>query len=458
MTDAPGGREITMQETTTASATLAQQRMAPVLARTQQIRRLFEVEKAFIMAATALVPRCGEPELKYRLTEHAWESAQHARFLRDRGRELPGYDKHDLVRPEIWRIFDEAIRVGDRDGLTGLAAIYGVLKPALLDAYRHYLAVTEALGDWPTTKLIEEYIGDELRHAAEMDRFLAAGPAEPETQARAAHAAHIASALSALGGWLQQDAPTSLPTDFNWLCDAGPYQHSRDCNRGAYPTCGSGFGFNPDEDIIVPELFTDPTTDPRVIRLLIYVWLFNEMDAVDYLATVLVDTPGVPFDCHYDLTRHLWDEARHSQFGYRALPRLGIDLMEVEQQLALYSALVRMQPHERYALMTQQFEAGSFEIKALIMDRVRQLGDFEADTLLAFDRNDEQHHVRYGTRWLPTLMEAFGVTTPIKEWLPDVQQRFGPIVTAETERLGHTLPLGKRLTARRVLDMIAAQS
>jgi len=47
-----------------------------------------------------------------------------------------------------------------------------------------------------------------------------------------------------------------------------------------------------------------------------------ELDAVDYLATIFIDTPDAPFDLHHDMARHLWDESRHSQFGYRQLPKL----------------------------------------------------------------------------------------------------------------------------------------
>ena len=76
-------------------------------------------------------------------------------------------------------------------------------------------------------------------------------------------------------------------------------------------------------------------TDARVIRVMVYVWLMMEMDAIDYLATVFPDTAAAPFDLHYDLARHLWDESRHSQFGFRQLPRLGVDLMTVEHSLDL---------------------------------------------------------------------------------------------------------------------------
>jgi hypothetical protein len=44
-------------------------------------RLLFEVEREFVRTATTLIYRVGEPELKYLLCQHVWESAGHARFL-----------------------------------------------------------------------------------------------------------------------------------------------------------------------------------------------------------------------------------------------------------------------------------------------------------------------------------------------------------------------------------------
>src|SRR5688572_10259253 len=137
-------------------------------------RLLFEVEREFVRTATTLIYRVGEPELKYLLCQHVWESAGHARFLRERGRELNGFGNGDDVRDAIRRIFNEAVM--PFDGYVALAGFYRVLKPALLRAYRHYLRVTDHLADWPSKKLVEEFIADEERHAREIEPYLSAPP------------------------------------------------------------------------------------------------------------------------------------------------------------------------------------------------------------------------------------------------------------------------------------------
>lgn len=435
-----------MATTTTPNRPAASGRMAAVNEMTRLLRLLFEVEREFLRTVTTLVYRVGEPELKYLVCQHAWESAGHARFLRERGRELTSFGTTESVRDDVRRIFEEAVGRNDADPLVITAGFYQVLKPALLQAYRHYLRVTDHLADWPSKNLVEEFIADEERHLREVAPYLEGVEARDWKL-------HLTQALDDLGGWLGEETRLPLAAGYVWQHRQTPYTHPATCNRGKYPVCSSVFGLDPTEDPIVRPWLTDPKTDARVIRLMVYVWLMMEMDAIDYLATVFYETPTAPFDLHFDLARHLWDESRHSQFGFRQLPKLGVDLMTVEHSLDLYNILVQMPAHERYALMTMEFEAGSFPTKAAVMDRVRELNDFEADTLLAFDRNDEQNHVRYGHRWLPEIMALFGETRPAEEFVKATQEKFHKFAAIYGGKVPHSLPKEKRLTGEKILKL-----
>lgn len=423
-------------------------RMAAVhdMARLQRV--LFEVERDFIRTASTLIYRVGNPELKYLLCQHLWESAGHARFLRERGREMSGFGNGETTRASVREIYNEAVM--PTDALIALAGFYRVLKPALLAAYRHYLAATHHLADWPSRKLVEEFIVDEERQAREMAPYLQLAAAPTWT-------AHLATALAAHGGWLGEQPAQPLPANFIWESSQRSYQHPPTCNRSPYPTCSSAFSYDAAETPIVRPWLVDPQTDARVIRLMVYVWLMMELDAVDYLATIFYDTPAAPFDLHHDMARHLWDESRHSAFGYRQLPKLGVDLMTVEHSLDLYNILVQMSPHERYAMMTMEFEAGSFPTKATVMDRIRELNDFEADTLLAFDRNDEQNHVRYGHHWLPQIMALGGETRSVEEFVKATQAKFVELAKVFGNRTPHSLPPERRLTGNKILALVGVK-
>ncbi len=437
------------------AAPAAGSRLAAVQEMARLQRLLFETEREFVRTATTLIYRVGEPELKYLLCQHVWESAGHARFLRERGRELSGFGSGEEVRPALRRLFDEAVMPAD--GLVALAGFYRVLKPALLAAYRHYLRVTDHLADWPSKKLVEEFILDEERHAREIAPYLPASAPASHSDAFAPWTAHLATLLAELGGLLGEHPRVPLPAGFTLESATRRYTHPDTCQRGPYPTCSSVFSHDPTETPIVRPWLVDPKTDARVIRVMVYVWLMMEMDAVDYLATVFYDTPAAPFDLHHDLARHLWDESRHSQFGYRQLPKLGVDLLTVEHSLDLYHILVHLAPHERYAMMTMEFEAGSFPTKATVMDRVRELNDFEADTLLAFDRNDEQNHVRYGHRWLPEMMALFGETRPVEEFVRATQEKFRQFAGLHGGKTPHGCPPDRRLTGEKIVQLVGAR-
>jgi Protein of unknown function (DUF455) len=420
--------------------------MEPVIESGQALRLFFEVEREIVRTLSTFVPRVGELELKYKLAEHVWEAALHARFLRERGRELAGFGSDESVREDVRRIFEEALRAEDE--LVGLAAYSRVVGEGLRAAYIAYLEASEPLADWPTRNLIRGFVDDIDRQQLELEPYVAL--ADP------AWTAHVERAYRARGGWYGEVEKEPLPAGFVWVQDSLQYSHPTQPNRGPYPVCATAFGEDPDEFPIVRSWLQDPAVDARVIRQMIYVWLMGEADAVDYLSTIFYDTPAAPFDYHFDLARHTWDESRHSNFGYRQLPRLGVDLMAVEQQIVLYDVLVRMRPHERYGMVTWVFEAGSFDIKAEVMNRVGELGDFEADTLLAFDRSDEQNHVRFGHRWLPTLLELHDDDRDPKTFAAETAERFAELDAEARERIGHGLPRARRLTATKIRDAVAA--
>jgi len=112
-----------------------------------------------------------------------------------------------------------------------------------------------------------------------------------------------------------------------------------------------------------------------------------------------------------------------------------------------------MPPHERYAMMTMEFEAGSFPTKALVMDRVRELNDFEADTLLAFDRNDEQNHVRYGHRLAAGNHGAVRRHAADRGICEGHAARFAEVAKVHGNRTPHALPPERRLTGNKILKL-----
>lgn len=391
-------------------------RMAQVTDRAQRLRVLFEMEREFARTVSALIPRLGSLEIKFLVAQHAWEAMDHARYLRERGRELAGFGAGDAVRAGVSRLFTEALC--EADASVALAGFYRVLKPALLQAYLQYQRESDGLADWPTRKLIDEFMADEHRHATEMKPHLSGAGADAWCEHLWEGLLQTPELAAVAGGDDSPGAPLA------WRSAGAPYRHPGVPARMEVTQCNSVFGDDPEVHIVHDGTFRDPATEAGVIRLMIYVWLMNELTAVETLATVHFDTPELPLETHLDLARHVWDEARHTQFGYRQLRRLGVDLKRLNIHDLPYQTYQKITPAERYARLTCVAEAESFEIKGHIMDRVRELNDFEADTLLAFDRSDEQSHVRYGHRWVPTLMKREKIEMPMPDFVAHARARF----------------------------------
>ncbi|MCH2386820.1 MAG: ferritin-like domain-containing protein, partial [Opitutales bacterium] len=224
-------------------------RMAAVGSTVMVLRALFEVEREIVRCLTTFIYRVGDIELKYLLCQHVWESAGHARFIRERGNELGGFGKNEATREEIRRIFEESIRVDEE--IEGLAAFYRVIKGELLSSYRKYLNTMHLLADWPSRKLVEEFIQDEERHQAEIQPYT--GSVENTDWVQ-----RLQLALDFQGGWFGAMPKEELPNDFNWRWHDLPYRHPDTCNRGEFPTCSSVFGYDPGEFPICRDWLEDP--------------------------------------------------------------------------------------------------------------------------------------------------------------------------------------------------------
>ena len=51
----------------------------------------------------------------------------------------------------------------------------------------------------------------------------------------------------------------------------------------------------------------------------------REIDVPEMMATILTETPDKPWGYYRDMTRQLWDEARHAMMGEVGFVASGID-------------------------------------------------------------------------------------------------------------------------------------
>ncbi|MES2696996.1 MAG: DUF455 family protein [Verrucomicrobiota bacterium] len=133
----------------------------------------------------------------------------------------------------------------------------------------------------------------------------------------------------------------------------------------------------------------------------------QEVQASDSCASLLFDAPDMPWDFYFDLSRHMWDESRHSMFGEKKLIALGTSAAEAGLSDKAYAMRQTLAPHDRYAALITQ-EADAFPGKHRGLKDAVDHNDNVSAMAWSYDIADETQHVRFGNKWLPVMIEKIG--------------------------------------------------
>jgi hypothetical protein len=133
----------------------------------------------------------------------------------------------------------------------------------------------------------------------------------------------------------------------------------------------------------------------------------QEVQAADTCGSLLFEAPDMPWEFYFDISRQLWDEARHSAFGESKLLELGSSAAQVGLSNKAYAMRQTLLPADRYAALATQ-EADAFPGKhAGLKDSITH-GDRLSAMAWSYDIADETQHVRFGNKWIPVLLERLG--------------------------------------------------
>lgn len=146
----------------------------------------------------------------------------------------------------------------------------------------------------------------------------------------------------------------------------------------------------------------------------------QEIQAGDTCASLLFEAPDMPWEFYFDVSRHLWDEMRHCEFGERKLKQLGVDFRSVGLSNTAYVLRQTLSPVDRYAALATQ-EADAFPGKHQgLQDALAHRDDLSA-TAWSYDIADETQHVRYGQKWLPVLIAQSGEARDVEQLKADAE-------------------------------------
>ena len=347
-------------------------------------------------------------EDKVAVCRHVWDQACIVQRLRQRINQFPGVQADAPVSGELETLANTVLLApGFEDAVDG---IYQVLNTGLVHAYLDFIQQVNSIHDAPTHQIIQEIVtikdlhrrwrSDYRRrqpyggHAAYVDRI----------QARLAGVGHLTDPLPVTAD--RAAAPVGVNTAFRpltaWIDPAWLLEGEQDLLL-----------------ILSPD-FADSVEARRLFWPIGYM---RELGLALVQLRWLYDAPDMPWDFHYDESRHLWDESRHGDSGYARMQDFGMRIAEVGfthvhdalgQRLFPHPpvATTPMTPRDLYHELFQVglvAETGHFRVKREAYADFREGGDLASAEMMLYDIIDETAHVQYAHQWLPMLAKRAGL-------------------------------------------------
>jgi hypothetical protein len=377
----------------------------------ERLRRYNRVKTFLYQVSAAFLNPSPEWEVKCALSLHLYLDAQHGLALRSRVSELrkPPHHLDEPLAAPLEAFLEESLRAQDTVEL--LAGIYGVLRPALRDAVQTHLEDINPVFDFPTARVLRQMLPEEEQMIAWGTQALAALTNDAADEARAeAWQAHLRAYLSAAGGisglepFLEAADVPAPRAVVPFVADVEP---RRDARSGAI----HNFHYRAND------VYQDPEADWDERNLALMFKRLHEMDVPEMMASIVLQTPGRPWEYYADMARQLWDEARHAMMGEVWFAKYRIDWGRYDNHVgwSLHLNLDRT-PLERHIILysIEQGLMNGETGKRWEWKIAQTAGDPLATYLQDYDWADEVLHAQIGFWKRP----ARSTSAQLPHWKP----------------------------------------
>jgi hypothetical protein len=336
-------------------------------------------------------------ELKMALSLHAYYCAEHIEAFALRIREMrqPPYGLDGVPAAALALCGDELLATPTTPAL--LLGLYEVLFPELQQAVERLLRDTNKLFDYPTYRVCRHALLELEEVNAYGVKALTALVSDADREELQPWIELLHSSLAASGG-LDGTAPVNLTT-FSPQFSAKPYVYDGTPKRDERFIDPYNMGVNAEALLFDREIPSFPKT------LMLFYKRMREINVPEVMASILFETPDKPWGYYRDMTRQLWDEARHAMMGEVGFASLGMDWRKIPFDLSWSHNLnTRLSPIERHAVL--------FTIEQGLMPKDKGK-EYEWEVAVAsasplaqliqdYDWADENLHARIGRDWLVT--------------------------------------------------------
>ena len=347
-------------------------------------KRLHEILTARITA---------EPiyELKTGFSHHSYLCAEHVEALRVRVGEMrePPLGLEAVPHPALEVVFDEILASPTTEEL--LLGVYEVALPALDAALRRHIADTNPLTDAPSIRVCR-FARLELADMLAFGRKCIDCLVHTRDAARA-WVEWLGRLVAAAGGVDGVEAASGQPIERRY--SAKPYVFDPVPRRDERFQDLYNQGVNPEAFLY------HPGYDAKSKALMMLFKRLREIDVPEMMAGIIHETKGKPWGYYRDMSRQLWDEARHAMMGEVGFRALGVDWTQAR---ITHNWSLRLNtectPLERHAVL--------YFIEQGLMNKTGKRYEWEVGlasgiplmaTIQDYDWADEVLHAALGREW-----------------------------------------------------------
>ena len=365
-------------------------------------------------------------EVKMAFSYHAHLLAENIAILRNRVAEMrePPLELDTDPEPAYALLFDEILGAPTLEET--LAGLYRFTFPTVAEAIRAHLKETNPLVDQPSVRLLRHLLADLEEMIAwggdTLDKLVAHAALEKETAIWLAQFKNYLAAAGGISGRETRPAVTPEPrySKTPFVYDSTPRRDSR------FPDPFND-NFNPEAILYRPEV--EPSA--RVLTLLFK--RIREVDVPEMMASILFETRDKPWAYYVDMTRQLWDEARHALMGEVGFVSKGIDWSRLIIRHHFSYHLNKCVPLARHGVL--------YSIEKGLMPKTGKRYEWEvaleakdplAATFQDYDWADEVLHARIGRDW---YVSAFNTAQEAADY-PGTQPE--PQYPVSFKELGYT--------------------
>ncbi|MCA8996473.1 MAG: hypothetical protein KDA80_05805 [Planctomycetaceae bacterium] len=338
----------------------------------------------------------GEPiyELKMAFSYHGYLCAEQVGAVRKRVGEMrePPLGLDQVPHPGLKHFCDEILAAPSSETL--VFGLYEHLIPAIEDISGNLIRDAHPLADSPTVRVARLILSDLAEIQEYGHEALKCLVTDDQRREFEPWAKCLQQCLSAVGGPDGTQLSTGELPAAMFL--ATPFQFQSEPQRDERFQDPFNAGVNP-EAFLYDERFS-----PRDKTLMMYYKRIRELDVPEMMASILYDlNHEEPWGFHEEMSRQLWDEARHAMMGEVGFASLGLDWTEIPINFTWSRNLnSQLNARERHGVL--------YFIEQGLMPKTGKRYEWEVglesgDSLSAlfqdFDWADEVLHSQIGRRW-----------------------------------------------------------